>query len=122
MVHCTSDGLVDGGLGSIPRLGVDLEVQCNLRKFYPEIGNGSEWCIALLMGWWMVVWVPFRDWVLIPKCSAPYKKSNLTLVTDQKCSAPYFTVNCQPTNSLTAVSTSLLYRYTRSGRAMVPGG
>ncbi|MDX9850952.1 MAG: hypothetical protein RBT01_10630 [Anaerolineaceae bacterium] len=31
MVHCTSDWLVDGGLGSIPRLGVDPEVQCTLQ-------------------------------------------------------------------------------------------
>ena len=42
MVHCTSDGLVDGGLGSIPRLGVDPEVQCTLQKIYFEIGNRSE--------------------------------------------------------------------------------
>ncbi len=32
MVHCTSSELVDGGLGSILRLGVDPEVQCTLHE------------------------------------------------------------------------------------------
>ncbi len=27
---------------------------------HPHIANGSEWCIALLIGWWMVVLIPFR--------------------------------------------------------------
>jgi len=34
MVHCTSDGLMDGGFGPIPGLGVDPEVQCTLQKIW----------------------------------------------------------------------------------------
>ncbi len=94
-VHCTSDWMVDGGLGSILRLGVDPEVQCTLQKIgrglshhstlnpqhstlliethHPDNGNGLQWCIALLIGWRMVVLVSFRDWVLIRSAVHPTK-------------------------------------------------